>query len=88
VDIDILAALEATPSRGARRCNLGKFLDSIPADTPGRDELIRLVETKHSRDSSDTRSARNMMVVLTSLGHPITENPIHEHRGHSCRCYR
>lgn len=86
--LDILAALEATPARGNSRCNLGKFLDSIPEDTPGRDELIRLVESPHiPRSTPETRPAQNMATVLTHLGYSVTENPIHKHRKHICRCY-
>jgi hypothetical protein len=89
VDIDILAALEASPSRGAGRCHVGAFLDSIPADTEHRDELIRLVETPYDSQSEvETRSGQNMAKVLTTLGLSITQNPVLDHRSHSCRCYR
>jgi hypothetical protein len=87
--LDILAALEATPARGAKRCDLAAFLDSIPADTPGRDELIRLVETVHDRTADPyTLSGQRMAVVLTNLGHTITQNPVLDHRNRACRCYR
>lgn len=86
--MDILAALNAVPQQGNQRCQLMQFLDAIPADIDGRDELIRLVETPHIPGSNDTRSARTMTVVLTQLGHKVTENPIHYHRARSCRCYR
>lgn len=88
-ELDILAALEATPSRGSRRCELKKFLDNIPEDTPGRDELIRLVETPHDpKAEQPTRSGQNMAMVLTALGYETTQNPVHDHRRHACRCYR
>lgn len=87
--MDILAALEASPTRGQNRCGLGQWLDDIPEDTPGRDELIRLVETPHDRQSGGaTRSAQNIATVLTNLGFEITQNPILDHRNHACRCYR
>ena len=88
--LDILAALDATPPRGDKRCRLATFLDSISEDTPGRDELIRLVETTHDPDAitPSTRSAQNMARVLTSLGYPTTQNPILDHRSGACRCYR
>lgn len=90
--MDILSALEASPSRGTSRCRVATFLDNIPEDTPGRDELVRLVETRHDRtgttQNADTRSAANMAIVLTQLGFETTQNPIHDHRKHACRCYR
>ena len=86
--MDILAALETAPSRGGKRCALAEFLDSIPEDQPGRGELIRLVETRHERNSSDTRSSQNMAMVLTNLGYATTSNPVLDHRQHACRCYR
>jgi hypothetical protein len=87
--LDILAALNAAPSRGKKRCNLALFLDDIPEDTAGRDELIRLVESRHDTKSDiETRSAQNMAVVLSQLGFEVTANPIHDHRNRACRCYR
>lgn len=87
--LDILAALEATPSRGAKRCRLAKFLDDIPEDTPGRDELIRLVETPHDKKAvPETRSGQNIAVVLCNLGFDTTSNTVLDHRNRACRCYR
>jgi hypothetical protein len=87
--LDIMAALEATPARGAKRCATAEFVYGIPEDTPGRDELIRLFETEYDPKSPlDTRSGQNMAMVLTQLGFEITQNPIHDHRKHACRCYR
>jgi len=87
--LDILAALEATPSRGPKRCPLAAFLDSIPEDTAGRDELIRLVETPHSPAANPyTLSGKRMSLVLTNLGYTVTENPVLDHRNHACACYR
>jgi len=89
MSLDILAALEATPARGAGRCGIATFLNGIPAETPGRDELVRLVETPHDRGGrADTRSGQSMAVVLTQLGYETTQNPILDHRNKACRCYR
>lgn len=87
--IDILAALSGSePTPGSQRCGVAKFLDAIPEDTPGRDELIRLVETKHDPARTDTRSGQNIAQVLTGLGYTTTQNPILDHRNKACRCYR
>lgn len=87
--IDILSALNTPPPRGKGRCGVASFLDSIPEGTPMREELIRLVETVHDRlGEQETRSAQDMAIVLTSLGYTVTQNPIHDHRNHACRCYR
>lgn len=87
--MDILAALEAEPSQGDKRCNLRAFLDAIPEDTAGRDELIRLVETPRDRNHpGNTKSGQRMAVILTNLGHECTENVVHQHRNRACACYR
>lgn len=87
--LDILAALEASPSRGKKRCKTADFLYEIPEDTPGREELIRLFETDHDpKGDVETRSAENMAIVLNQLGLDITANPILAHRNRACRCYR
>lgn len=87
--LDILAALDATPARGKRRCRVAEFLYAIPEGTKGRDELIRLFETPHDRSSDvETRSAENIALVLTNLGFAITGSPILTHRNRACRCYR
>jgi hypothetical protein len=86
--LDILAALEAAPVKGESRCTLAQWFDAIPEDTPGRDELIRLIETPHTL-GADTLSNKRMAAVLNQLGSPITsDNPIGYHRNGTCRCYR
>ena len=91
--MDILGALEAIPTASGERCRIGRFLDDIPEDTPGRAELVRLTETIHGRTAPvyadhPTRSASSMASVLTQLGCETTQNPIHNHRNQTCRCYR
>lgn len=91
--MDILGALQAIPTDSGDRCRIGAFLDSIPANEPGRDELVHLVETPHRLTTSahaahTTRSAKTMAVVLSQLGCETTQNPIHNHRNQQCRCYR
>lgn len=90
MSFDILSALEdPTAERGNSRCNLGRFLDSIPADTEGRDRLIHLVETQHDRSgNSDTRSAMRIATALCKLGFKTTQNPVLDHRNRDCACYR
>lgn len=87
--MDILAALsDASPERGASRCGLGRWIDSIPADAPGRDELVRVIETPYDRADKTTKSGRRVLSIVNNLGHKISsENPIHEHRNSTCRCY-
>lgn len=88
-NLDILAALDAKPTRGKQMCNLAKFLHDIPEDKPGRDELIRLFDTVHDPQGPvETRSGANMASVLTALGYSTTANPVIDHRNRVCRCYR
>jgi hypothetical protein len=90
MSFDITAALDdALAARGSSRCSLGRFLDSIPEDTEGRDRLIRLVETPFDRTgNSDTRSATRMASALCKLGFKTTQSPVLDHRNHDCACYR
>jgi len=87
---DILAALaNDTAERGTKRCALARWLDDIPTDTEGRDELIRLVETIHTPGPhSTTMSAQRVAKVLTTLGHSTGQSSILDHRNHACACYR
>lgn len=89
IPVDILGALqqERDRQRGTRRCKVQKFLDSVPEDTPHRDELVRLVVTP-ADEAEDGLSGRAAADVLCRLGASITENPIHDHRAHRCACYR
>ena len=88
-ELDILAALDATPARGVGRCPTAAFIDAIPADAPGRDELVRLFETPHDRNAAPaTRSARDMARILTTLGYPVTSNTVIAHRNRACACFR
>lgn len=88
--MDILAALEdENPAKGTRRCRIAAFLDTIPADTPGRDELIRLVDTPHiPHADGTTRSGQSVAITLSRLGCDTTANPVLDHRAKRCRCYR
>lgn len=90
--MDILKALadDSAAARGASRCALGAWLDSIPDEVDGRDELIRLVETDHNPRNSEpeTMSGDRIAAVVSKLGHPISTNPLLKHRNRGCRCYR
>ncbi len=80
--MDILAALEAAPQPTDRKCKLATFLDSIPEDTPGRDQLFaRVIDAKNF-------PAQQLTLTFTALGHSISSDIICDHRATRCRCYR
>lgn len=80
--MDLLAALNAAPSRGARACKLQKNLDEIPADTDGKDELLARVA------DSAGYPASQLTMTFSAIGSPVSSDVIADHRAHRCACYR
>lgn len=58
-----------------------RFLDSIPDDEPGREQLLQAVATSEL-------AAGRLSVVFSQLGHPIGLEVIREHRAQQCACFR
>ena len=80
--MNILEALHvANPTRGARRCKLQIFLDNIPAETPGRDDLCDAV-------ADPEFAAQKLTLTFSAIGSPMSANLICDHRAKRCRCYR
>jgi hypothetical protein len=87
MSLDILAALEASPSAvTGRRCRIQRFLDNIPADTPGRDQLEATLNTKDPSDP-DYRTATSLLQLLARLGETTSVSTVNEHRAKRCVCY-
>lgn len=87
MSLDILAALDATaagPSTLA--CRVQRFLDNIPADTPGRDRLDAALTTVDS-SSPDWRTLEQLDVILVRLGLNTSNKTIGNHRNRRCRCF-
>ena len=86
--MDILAALtEIGPTRTNRRCKIGRWLDSIPAETAGREQLVAALET--TDPNSEFYRALDRLDALTStLGFDTSIKTIGDHRGGRCRCFR
>lgn len=86
--MDIIAALEATerPSTGLR-CVIGRFIDEIPDDNPGKAKLVAHLETA-DQDSPDWLPQDQLDKVLLRLGLQTSNKSIGDHRsGSRCRCY-
>jgi hypothetical protein len=84
--MDILAALEATPSATTgRRCKIQRFLDSIPEDTAGRAQLEATLTTIDS-DSPDYRQASQLLALLARLGVVTSISTVNDHRAKRCVC--
>lgn len=81
MDIDILAALASDgPSERLGRCALQRRIDSIPEETPGREDLLAAIE-------SPAWSAPRVAKVMVSLGLGVNLTTIRMHRSHTCPCY-
>lgn len=79
---DILAALEASPSRGQRKCKLALTLDAIPEATPNLPALLAAVE------NAAGYPAQQLTLSFTILGLPVGKDVIADHRAQRCRCFR
>jgi hypothetical protein len=84
--MDILAALEASPSAATgRRCKIQRFLDSIPEDTAGRAQLEATLSTM-DRDDPDYRQASKLIALLGRLGVVTSVSCVNDHRAKRCVC--
>lgn len=85
--MDILAALEATPSASSgRRCVIQKWLDSIPEESAGRDALVATILTA-DKTSPDYRTLTEVTIVLSRLGLSTTATTVGDHRAKRCVCH-
>jgi hypothetical protein len=84
--MDILAALEASPSAvTGRRCRIQRFIDRIPDDAPGRDQLVGTLSTKDPADPN-YRTATSLVALLARLGESTSVSTVNEHRAGRCVC--
>lgn len=84
--MNILEALEASPTpSGTRRCRIGRWLDDIADDTPGKDALAATLSTT-DQASPDWRRIDQLDALLTRLGLVTSSKTIGDHRGGRCRC--
>ena len=78
----ILEALNATPARTGGMCKLGRALEDIPNDTPGRDDLLAAV------DDPTGYAAQPLSLVFSRLGIQVGPAVIRDHRASRCVCFR
>lgn len=84
--MDILEALaDDAPTASTRRCKLGQLLDAIPEATPGKADLVQMIE---ARDASEEgyRPRYTGMKVLARLGITVSDKTFGDHRRRECRC--
>lgn len=84
---DILEALagEARPQTSGK-CKLARWLDDIPAERPGRTELVDSVLNSDSKVDG-YRTIPQIGRVIRRLGLDISDKTVGEHRRRSCRCF-
>ena len=84
--MDILAALEASPSASSgRKCRIQRFLDAIDDGTPGKDKLAATLTTSDNR-SPDYRRASDLLALLARLGESTSISTVNDHRAGRCVC--
>lgn len=84
--MDILAALQENPRpSGVLRCKLGRWLDEIPDDTPGKDALVATLTTTDPK-AEDYRPTDRLDALLIQLGLNTSGKTIGDHRAGRCRC--
>ena len=86
MDLDILAALEASPSAvSGRKCRIQRFLDAIDDDAPGKDQLTATLTTMDPH-SPDYRPASSLLALLARLGEVTSISTVNDHRAGRCAC--
>jgi hypothetical protein len=79
--MDILAALQAAPSRGQRRCKLAVLLDDLKYQD-GFEALADAI------DDPALWTAVRLSLVFGNIGRPISTSTIQDHRGKRCICFQ
>lgn len=83
--MDISGALTAVPSLTGRKCKLQRWLDTVPTDTPGYDELVAAIHTSDA-ESPHYRTQEQVVELLKILGLRITYMAVGRHRASPKRC--
>jgi hypothetical protein len=85
--VDILEALNDTaPAVGNRKCKIQRWLDDIPEDQPGRDNLLATMGTTDPM-SPHYRTLDQLDTLTYRLGLKTSTKTITDHRARRCRCY-
>lgn len=88
MSIDILEALAAeAPAPSSRKCRIQRWLDDIPADTPGLDKLVATITTTDPKAEA-YRTVDKIDKVLFRLGFETSSKTIADHRAERCRCFQ
>ncbi len=84
--MDILNALASTETpKTGRRCKIGRWLDEIPDETPGKAELVATLQER-DRMSPDWRPLDQLDALLIRLNVQTSNKTIGDHRAGRCRC--
>lgn len=79
--MDLLAALEAAPKPGQRRCKMRLILDDL-ADQNGFEALEAAI------DDTANWTATRLTLVFGNIGRPVSTSIVQDHRGKRCICYQ
>lgn len=85
--VDILSALvEAAPAKSSRKCKVQRWLDDIPDETPGKEELVATITTTDPK-SDVYRTIDQVDKITYKLGLVTSTKTIGDHRAKRCRCF-
>lgn len=85
--LDILEALaDSAPAKSNRVCKIQRWLDEIPADTPGREDLIATIVTTDPK-SDVYRTIPQVDAITYRLGLVTSTKTLGDHRAKRCRCF-
>lgn len=85
--MNILEALQdSAPARSSRKCKLQRWIDDIPADTAGKDDLVAAIVTTDPKSDS-YRTIDQIDKVIYALGLVTSTKTIGDHRAKRCRCF-
>ena len=86
--MNIEEAIQAgTQAAGESSCRLGRWLNDIPTDTPGRGQLLAIVE-EANRYSPHWRTLEQIDAILRRLGFTTSNKTVANHRNKVCRCFQ
>lgn len=87
MNLDILSALteEASPVGTAKPCKIGRWLQTIPDDQPGKTDLVATLST-NDPTAAHYRTLATLDRLLIKLGASASDKTIQLHRAGDCRC--
>lgn len=85
--MDIVAAIGTKESTASGLCVIGRWLSTIPEDTPGKDQLVQMLSTP-TKGQPGWRRLEEIGAILRRLEFDTSTGTIGAHRLGQCRCHQ